>query len=241
MGLGFPAGPQLEKLALDCVRRDVKLPSAVSGLRFSFPDRKAPPGSFRAGGRQEEIAAAVFNCIGKTLEKVIRKAVAETGVKEVLVVGGVAANSLIKARLNRGWSPPLWGRAYTSPRRNWRPITRWAWLCWAGNAGLWITRIDKKTASSVAVLIVIPEVFHPPAGLRGLPAAPLPLLPVLRLCRRLHHFLRRWDSFRFRGLGRILFDGFFDDAVPGGLNVFAQFFAVLTLPRQAVVTFFWPR
>jgi len=46
------------------------------------------------------VARAVENCITISLEKVIRKAVIDTGIKEVLVVGGVSANKFIREKLS---------------------------------------------------------------------------------------------------------------------------------------------
>jgi N6-L-threonylcarbamoyladenine synthase len=53
----------------------------------------------KQGAPAGEVARAVFGCIANTLEKVLRHAVQETGIRRILIVGGVAANSIIRERL----------------------------------------------------------------------------------------------------------------------------------------------
>ncbi|HEY8347532.1 MAG TPA: O-sialoglycoprotein endopeptidase [Symbiobacteriaceae bacterium] len=99
LGLPFPAGPHLERLAAEGRAGAVTLPSVVQGwtVSFSGPETAAQ----RLVGKVEpaDLALAVLHCVAKTLEKWLRAAVAETGLKEVLVVGGVAANQILRARL----------------------------------------------------------------------------------------------------------------------------------------------
>lgn len=99
MGLGFPAGPELEKLAL-IANKDFSLPSSVDGYRISFSGPESA--AFRAlnsGINKEEIAYAVQQVIANSIEKIIRKAILETRIQDVLIVGGVASNQYIKERL----------------------------------------------------------------------------------------------------------------------------------------------
>ena len=55
------------------------------------------------------IARATEQCIVNTLDKVIRYAVEQGFPKEVLIVGGVAANTYIKDRLNKRLMHPAVG------------------------------------------------------------------------------------------------------------------------------------
>jgi N6-L-threonylcarbamoyladenine synthase len=100
LGLGFPAGPHLEELAKNgCAGRGL-IPSSVQGYDVSFSgpeshaqrliDTQTPP---------ELVARAVEACIVKTLIKLIAKGMAEEGISEVLVVGGVAANAYVRGEL----------------------------------------------------------------------------------------------------------------------------------------------
>ncbi|MDK2820077.1 MAG: hypothetical protein PWP31_42 [Clostridia bacterium] len=101
MGLSFPAGPELEKLAQKSGKdNSIRLTSAVRGYNFSFsgPVSQAER-LLKEKVSKEDVARAVEQCIAKTLERVLRKLIEETGIKEVLIVGGVAANNYIRIRL----------------------------------------------------------------------------------------------------------------------------------------------
>lgn len=118
MGLGFPAGPSLEKKAQEyCGVGDsedswkyiekstglsdkVMLSSAVKGYDFSFSGGETKARQLLNQGIPSGlISRAVEHCIAVTIEKILRKAVQEQGIKDVLVVGGVAANKYIQSRL----------------------------------------------------------------------------------------------------------------------------------------------
>ncbi|TDA67882.1 MAG: O-sialoglycoprotein endopeptidase [Clostridia bacterium] len=100
MGLPFPSGPHLERLTRAYEGEFVRLPVAVHGGYFSLsgPETMAcrllqqgePPGA---------VARAVEDCIAKALEKALRYLAAETGLKHVLMVGGVSANARLRERL----------------------------------------------------------------------------------------------------------------------------------------------
>lgn len=117
MGLRFPAGPELEKLAQIAVG-EFSLPSSVNGYRISFSGpESAAQRAIQAGIKREEIAQAVQQVIANSIEKIVRKAVVDTGIRNVLIVGGVAANKYIKERLlKRLEHPSVKAKLYfTSP------------------------------------------------------------------------------------------------------------------------------
>ena len=60
----------------------------------------------------------MFRCIANSLEKVLRKATAKVGSKDILLVGGVAANSFIRNRLRDRLEHPAIGARlfFTSPQ-----------------------------------------------------------------------------------------------------------------------------
>ncbi|HYG59428.1 MAG TPA: O-sialoglycoprotein endopeptidase [Symbiobacteriaceae bacterium] len=99
LGLPFPAGPYIEELARTGTPGVVSLASSVQGRKVSFsgPETAAQ----RLVGRVEpaDLALAVIKCVSKTLEKWLRAAVTETGLGEVLIVGGVASNGILRERL----------------------------------------------------------------------------------------------------------------------------------------------
>jgi len=100
LGLPFPAGPHLEQLAMESTNEDVTLPSPVNGYNMSFAGpESAAMRLIQQGTPAADVARAVERCIAKGLEKTLRKAVEERGVKDLLIVGGVAANTFIRERL----------------------------------------------------------------------------------------------------------------------------------------------
>lgn len=102
LGLPFPAGPHLERLAREADREDkeITLPSAVQGYNFSFSGPAAHAERLvRRGAPPAAVARAVERCIANTLEKVLRPLIEETGRRDILIVGGVAANLFLRERL----------------------------------------------------------------------------------------------------------------------------------------------
>ncbi|WP_048602799.1 Kae1-like domain-containing protein [Rubeoparvulum massiliense] len=118
LGLPFPAGPELERLAQQGGVTTLSVPSSVKENQFSFSG--AETALFRAIDRGEAptaVARATEQVIANTLEKVLRKAMEQFSVKEVLIVGGVAANAYLRQRLRyRLEHPAVGGRlAFADP------------------------------------------------------------------------------------------------------------------------------
>lgn len=118
LGLGFPTGRELEKLALASSDKAASLlPSSVKGYKVSFSGveaaaqrmiaQKIPP---------SDVARAVEGCIARTITKIVDKAVAETGMIKVLMVGGVSANNYLRTEIAKRlknkaelfWAEPSW-------------------------------------------------------------------------------------------------------------------------------------
>jgi len=112
MGLAFPAGPRMEELAKQADGKDeeIRIPSSVKGydLSFSGAETKAVQ-LLSLGVAQAAVARAVEKCIANSLEKVIRRAVEEQKLSQVLLVGGVAANNFIRFRLKQRLEHPAVG------------------------------------------------------------------------------------------------------------------------------------
>ena len=101
LGLPFPAGPDLEKLAGN-VQGAFRLSGAVRGCHISFSGpESAAQRAIQAGVPPEEIAAAVLDNIGKSLEKAVCYAMEQRNCRFVLAAGGVAANGRIRRRLEK--------------------------------------------------------------------------------------------------------------------------------------------
>lgn len=97
LGLPFPAGPDLERLATQA-RGNISLSSAAGGLSFSGPCSAALR-LIEQGESDAEIAFATLRVVANSLEKSLRKLTEEQGLSQVLLVGGVMSNQLIRQRL----------------------------------------------------------------------------------------------------------------------------------------------
>ncbi len=95
LGLPFPAGTDLEEMTKKS-QKEIIIPSyhKEGQISFSGPETAA----IRLIGQEDpaDIGYAVFQCIGRTLAKLIRWGKTQTGESQVLIVGGVAANSHIR-------------------------------------------------------------------------------------------------------------------------------------------------
>ncbi|MHB1421547.1 MAG: Kae1-like domain-containing protein [Bacillota bacterium] len=110
IGLPFPAGKELEKLAQGTQESGIRIPSSVKGYHFSFSGPETHARRLLGQGvPPEEVARAIEHCIATTLEKVLRLAVEQTGIKQALVVGGVSANQYIRQRLRERLEHPAVG------------------------------------------------------------------------------------------------------------------------------------
>ncbi len=100
LGMAFPAGQDLEKLAATWPGEIPYLPTGVKGYDFSFSGPETAARKLLQGGTAPSaVARAVEHCVATTLEKLLRRAIEEYRIPEVLVVGGVAANQYLRQRL----------------------------------------------------------------------------------------------------------------------------------------------
>lgn len=90
-GLGFPCGPKIEELAKK--GKYVELPYTVKGMDLSFSGiiTKAVQ-VYKKGVKIEDLCFSLQETIFAMLTEVTERAVAHTGKKEILLIGGVAAN-----------------------------------------------------------------------------------------------------------------------------------------------------
>lgn len=100
LGLSFPAGKKLEELARSGHDAPIELPVSVRGLQVSF----AGPESHAKRLLQQEVdraamAAGVEDCVAKTLARLLRNGVEQTGCQAILMVGGVMSNGYIRGYL----------------------------------------------------------------------------------------------------------------------------------------------
>ncbi|MDP1996199.1 MAG: tRNA (adenosine(37)-N6)-threonylcarbamoyltransferase complex transferase subunit TsaD [Gallionella sp.] len=108
LGLGYPGGPALAKLAASGRPGRYKLPRPMlhsGNLDFSFSGLKTAVWTLVKQSDHHEqtradIACAVQEAIIDVLAHKARAALAQTGLKRLVVAGGVGANQLLRNRLN---------------------------------------------------------------------------------------------------------------------------------------------
>ncbi len=108
LGLGYPGGPQIERLAAEGDPHRFKLPRPMAdrpGLDFSFSGLKTAvlylvhdlaPLDERT---RADIAAAFQLAVAETLAIKCRRAIRQTGLKRLVAAGGVCANRTIRQHL----------------------------------------------------------------------------------------------------------------------------------------------
>ncbi|CAN5214730.1 tRNA (adenosine(37)-N6)-threonylcarbamoyltransferase complex transferase subunit TsaD [soil metagenome] len=115
LGLGYPGGAEIDRIAREGDPGAFQFPVArVPGLDFSFSGLKTallyavralPPGELER--RRADLAAAYQRAIVRALVERTEQAAAEAGADTVAVVGGVAANSELRAALPGAVLAPL--------------------------------------------------------------------------------------------------------------------------------------
>ncbi len=109
LGLGYPAGPVIEKLSLQVKNQDLyKFPRPMinsKDFNFSFSGLKTAFYYFLKKIPENKItknlnylASSFQNAVFDTLMKKTEKAIKYTGIKKVIVVGGVSANMDLRKR-----------------------------------------------------------------------------------------------------------------------------------------------
>ena len=108
LGLGYPGGAALERLARDGDPAAFAFPTAnrMPGLDFSFAGLKTALlykvrelGGAEAASRRADLAASYQRAIVETLARRVERGLLETGLDRLSVGGGVAANGALRERL----------------------------------------------------------------------------------------------------------------------------------------------
>jgi N6-L-threonylcarbamoyladenine synthase len=110
LGLGFPAGSRLDKLAREGNPNAIELPRPMidsEDFDFSFSGLKTRAVLYlksvqETGFDKADLAASLESAVVDVLMAKLRKAVRFTDVRSVNVAGGVSANSLLRSEL-REW------------------------------------------------------------------------------------------------------------------------------------------
>jgi N6-L-threonylcarbamoyladenine synthase len=107
LGLPYPAGPHMDRLAKDGDPKFHKFPQALlqEGLDFSFSGLKTSVLYYLQDKEEDwiqehmnDICASVSFAIAEVLVKKLKRAIKKTGVKIVLLAGGVSANSMLREK-----------------------------------------------------------------------------------------------------------------------------------------------
>jgi N6-L-threonylcarbamoyladenine synthase len=127
LGLGYPGGPAVDRLAREGDPEAFDFPRSAPGeLDFSFSGLKTsllyairdlrggeaqPRGGDAAGARAADLAASYQRAIVDALVNRTRAALEREGLERLAIGGGVAANSELRAAVAglgvRAWIPPL--------------------------------------------------------------------------------------------------------------------------------------
>ena len=112
IGLPYPGGPKLDKLAQEGNPKAYVLPKAkVDEFDFSFSGLKTAvlrlikqlKAEYNTDNLPEnvikDVCASFQECVSSTLIKKVKKALDKTGYKQVVIAGGVAANSEIRKKM----------------------------------------------------------------------------------------------------------------------------------------------
>lgn len=99
LGLAFPCGAELEKMAMKAEKKiSVPVSTKESWINFSGPETYLQR-LIQQEGKPEDIALGTISCITESVLKVLEYTIKKTNIKNVLMVGGVCANQIMRKRL----------------------------------------------------------------------------------------------------------------------------------------------
>ena len=100
VGLGYPGGPKVDKLAKEGNKDAIELPKThFENLDFSFSGIKTAVINLHHKNPdvdKADLCASFEKTVTEVLIENIRKAVEQTGIKTIVLAGGVSANSFIR-------------------------------------------------------------------------------------------------------------------------------------------------
>ncbi|MBN2067677.1 MAG: bifunctional N(6)-L-threonylcarbamoyladenine synthase/serine/threonine protein kinase [Candidatus Diapherotrites archaeon] len=100
MGLGFPAGPALDKMYFE-KKKYVELPYTVKGMDLAFSGLGTAAGQKIGKERKEDLAYGLLHNAFAMLAEVSERALAHTEKEELLLTGGVAASKALREMLEK--------------------------------------------------------------------------------------------------------------------------------------------
>ena len=109
LGLGYPGGPQIEKISKNGNPTKINFPRSLMGsdnLEFSFSGLKTSLLYFMDNFQESkeyrlaDVAASYQQAIVDCLSEKLARAIMKTGIKNCVIAGGVAANFCLREELN---------------------------------------------------------------------------------------------------------------------------------------------
>ncbi|MCL4513869.1 MAG: tRNA (adenosine(37)-N6)-threonylcarbamoyltransferase complex transferase subunit TsaD [Candidatus Eremiobacteraeota bacterium] len=124
LDLGYPGGPVIDQLAKKGDPEKIRFPRSYlepDSLGFSYSGLKTSVMNAQKRGdlkgfRIEDIAASFQEAVVDPLVEKTRRAVLKTGIKQVLLAGGVACNSRLRERLKQASEKFDFALYYPSPK-----------------------------------------------------------------------------------------------------------------------------
>ena len=99
LGFGFPAGPEMEKLAMRG-RAQGLIGVSIKGCDCCIPGAEnRADGFIRDGMPREQIAAELFDFLVRTIERMMEEGCRQTGCRQALLAGGVSSSLLFREML----------------------------------------------------------------------------------------------------------------------------------------------
>ena len=99
LGLPFPAGPHLEKLAVNG-SSEARLPANMADqdlhCHFSGAETQVQRWIKQGDMRPEDMAHEVYDLLARTVSRMILAGSRDTGIRQVLIAGGVASSALFR-------------------------------------------------------------------------------------------------------------------------------------------------
>lgn len=100
LGLPFPAGSELEKLAAHG-RAEARLSASLHGMECHFSGAETKALQWICSGEMtpEAIAAETFDCVARTVARLVLAGCEKANASQVLLAGGVASSALLREKI----------------------------------------------------------------------------------------------------------------------------------------------
>jgi N6-L-threonylcarbamoyladenine synthase len=102
MGLPFPAGSEMEKLAMQAGDGYQPISAQLSGCSINLSGaEKQAFDLIESGVPKQQVALAVYKCVSRVFERWILQAIKQTNIDTVVLMGGVASSGMIRSELKK--------------------------------------------------------------------------------------------------------------------------------------------